>query len=41
MAALADSPAAPLVYTKSDLIMHDALLIQQEQQVVSLCNGCA
>jgi AhpD family alkylhydroperoxidase len=45
MAAMADSPAAPLVYTKSDVIMHDALLTQQEQQVVqlvvSLFNDCA
>ena len=44
MAAMADSPPAPLVYTKSDLILHDALLTQQEQQVVqlvvSLLNGC-
>jgi AhpD family alkylhydroperoxidase len=45
MAAMADSPAAPLVYTKSDVIMHDALLTLQEQQVVQLVvylfNGCA
>ena len=44
MALMADSPAAPRVYTKSDLIMRDALLTQQEQQVVqlvvSLFNGC-
>ncbi|MFI4911790.1 MAG: carboxymuconolactone decarboxylase family protein [Sedimentisphaeraceae bacterium JB056] len=41
---LAKSPAAPLVYTKSDLLMHNAHLTQQEQQVVqlvvSLYNGC-
>lgn len=38
------SPAAPLVYTKTEGIMHNAYLTQQEQQVVqltvSLFNGC-
>ena len=41
---MSKSPAAPLVYTKTEAIMHQAYLTQQEQQVVqlvvSLFNGC-
>lgn len=44
MKEMAESPAAPLVYTKSDLLMHHAKLSQKEQQavqlIVSLYNGC-
>jgi AhpD family alkylhydroperoxidase len=41
---MSKSPAAPLVYTKTEAIMHNAYLTQQEQQVVqlvvSLFNEC-
>ena len=41
---MSKSPAAPLVYTKTEAIMHHAYLTQQEQQVVqlvvSLFNEC-
>ncbi len=41
---LSASPVVPLVYTKSDLLMHQAKLTQKEQQVVQLVvsvfNGC-
>jgi len=45
---MAESPVAPLVYTKSDILMHDALLSQKDQHVVQLtaslfndCNYCS
>jgi len=44
LAEMAKSPAAPLVYTKTEAIMHNAYLTAKEQQVVqlvtSLFNDC-
>ena len=47
LAEMSKSPAAPLVYTKTEAIMHNAYLTAQEQQVVQLvvsifnCHYCS